>query len=330
MTVPSALASGRVEVRQFSTVFRINHTGGVATSVSYYDGAGQEMEQPADLIVMGAWTLENTRLLLLSGIGQPYDPVQNTGVVGKNYTYQVGGASATIWYDDKVMNRFMGAGAVGYAIDEYHSDNFDHADLGFFGGGNIAANVTGARPILSTGPLPPDSPSWGSGWKAAAKQWYNRSTGFGMQGESPAYRGHYLDLDPNYRDAWGHPLLRITFNWTDNERKMVRWIADNALTPIAKAMGGTTVRIGGDITDYSIVPYQSTHCQGGAIMGADPTTSVVNKHLQSWDAHNVFVVGAANFPQNAGYNPTGTVGALAYRAADSIINQYLASPGPLA
>ncbi len=330
MTIPNALASGNVELRQFSTVFRINHTGGVATSVSYYDGAGQEQEQPADLIVMGAWTLENTRLLLLSGLGEPYDPVQNTGVVGKNYTYQTGGANATVWYDDKIMNRFMGAGAVGYAIDEYHSDNFDHADLGFFGGGNIAANVTGARPIQSSGPLPPDSPSWGSGWKATVKQYYNRSTGFGMQGESPAYRGHFIDLDPTYRDAFGHPLLRITFIWTDNERAMVRWVADNALTPIVNAMGGSQVRIGGDITDYSIVPYQSTHCQGGAIMGADPTTSVVNKYCQSWDAHNVFVVGAANFPQNAGYNPTGTVGALAYRTADAIINQYLASPGPLA
>jgi gluconate 2-dehydrogenase alpha chain len=219
---------------------------------------------------------------------------------------------------------------VGFAIDEYHSDNFDHADLGFFGGGNIACNNSGARPIQSSGPLPPDSPRWGSGWKAAVKQHYNRSVGFGMQGESPAYRGHYFDLDPTYRDAYGNPLLRITFNWTDNERKMVRWIADNPLTQIANAMGGSTTRVGGDITDYSIVPYQSTHVQGGAIMGADPTTSVVNKFLQTWDVPNVFVVGAANFPQNAGYNPTGTVGALAYRAADAIINQYLPSPGPLA
>jgi len=329
-TVPSALNSGRLEIRQFSNAFRINHTGGMATSVSYYDATGQEQEQPADLIVMGAWTLENVRLLLLSGIGQPYDPIQNTGVVGKNYTYQVGGANATIWYDDKLMNRFMGAGAVGFAIDDFNSDNFDHADLGFFGGGNIAANNSGARPIQSSGPLPPDSPRWGSGWKASVKQYYNRSIGFGMQGESPAYRGHYMDLDPTYRDAWGNPLLRITFNWTDNERKMVKWIADNPITQIANAMGGTITRVSGELTDYSIVPYQSTHVQGGAIMGADPTTSVVNKFLQTWDVPNLFVVGAANFPQNFGYNPTGTVGALAYRAADAIINQYLAAPGPLA
>jgi gluconate 2-dehydrogenase alpha chain len=64
-------------------------------------------------------------------------------------------------------------------------------------------------------------------------------------------------------------------------------------------------------------------------MGADPKTSVVNKYLQSWDVPNVFVVGASAFPQNAGYNPTGTVGALAYLTADAIVSKYLKSPGPL-
>jgi gluconate 2-dehydrogenase alpha chain len=70
---------------------------------------------------------------------------------------------------------------------------------------------------------------------------------------------------------------------------------------------------------YDSVSYQSTHNTGGAIMGADPNTSVVNNYLQMWSAPNVFVVGACNFPQNAGFNPTGTVGALAYRAADGVL-----------
>jgi gluconate 2-dehydrogenase alpha chain len=55
----------------------------------------------------------------------------------------------------------------------------------------------------------------------------------------------------------------------------------------------------------------------------------VNNYLQMWDHDNVFVVGACNFPQNAGFNPTGTVGALAYRAADGIVNKYRKHPGPL-
>jgi gluconate 2-dehydrogenase alpha chain len=152
------------------------------------------------------------------------------------------------------------------------------------------------------------------------KEYYNRVVSFGMQGESPAYRQHYMDLDPTYRDIYGDPLLRITFNWTDNEQKIVRYVAEAALTPIITAMSPAIQRVNDTVTDYSIVPYQSTHCNGGTIMGDDPSTSVVNNYCQAWDAPNLFVVGASNFPQNPGYNPTSTVGALAYRAADGLIN----------
>ncbi len=330
MTIPNALASGRLEVREFSTVFRINHQDGQVTSVSYYDASGIEQEQPCDMVILGAWTLENTRLMLLSGIGQPYDPRSGQGTVGKNYTYQIYGADAQGWYEDRILNRFMGSGANGFAIDEFNGDNFDHSGLGFIGGGNIAYNNTGARPILQSGPLPPGTAVWGSDWKAAVKQYYNRVASFGMQGESPAYRQHYMDLDPTYRDIFGQPLLRITFNFTDNERKMVKYVAEAALTPIITAMAPAIQRVGDTIAEYSIVPYQSTHVNGGTIIGDAPTTSVVNKFCQSWDASNLFVVGASNFPQNPGYNPTGTVGALAYWTADAIINQYLPNPGMLA
>jgi gluconate 2-dehydrogenase alpha chain len=64
-------------------------------------------------------------------------------------------------------------------------------------------------------------------------------------------------------------------------------------------------------------------------MGTDPKATVVNRYLQAWDAHNLFVMGASVFPQNAGYNPTGTVGALAYWSANAITSRYLKSPGPL-
>jgi gluconate 2-dehydrogenase alpha chain len=324
------MRSNRVEVREFSTVFRINHDGQTARSVSYYDASGQEQEQPADLIIMGAFTLSNIRLMLLSQIGQPYDPQSASGVVGRNFTYQVGGASATGWYDDRILNRFMGSGANGYCLDEFNSDNFDHKDLGFFGGGNIACNNTGARPIQSFGPLPPGAPTWGSGWKAAVKEYYNRIVSFGMQGECPAYRGNFADLDPTYRDAFGNPLIRITFNFTDNERKMVKYVAEKAFTQILAQMNPALQRVADTITQFDSVPYQSTHINGGTIMGADPSTSVVNKFCQVWNMPNLFVVGASNFPQNGGYNPTGTVGALAYHTSDALINQYVQSPGMLA
>jgi gluconate 2-dehydrogenase alpha chain len=64
-------------------------------------------------------------------------------------------------------------------------------------------------------------------------------------------------------------------------------------------------------------------------MGRDRNASVLNRYLQSWDIHNLFALGSGAFPQGLGYNPTGTVAALAYWAAKAIRTRYLRDPGPL-
>ena len=64
-------------------------------------------------------------------------------------------------------------------------------------------------------------------------------------------------------------------------------------------------------------------------MGTDPKTSALNRYLQRWDVPNLFVMGASAFPQNAGYNPTGTVAALAFWSAKAIRKKYLKNPGRL-
>ena len=81
--------------------------------------------------------------------------------------------------------------------------------------------------------------------------------------------------------------------------------------------------------NFTIVPYQSTHNTGGTMMGSDPKSSVVNRYLQAWDAHNLFVQGASVFPQQHGYNPTGTVGALCYWSAQAIIKHVPEKPGSI-
>jgi gluconate 2-dehydrogenase alpha chain len=92
-------------------------------------------------------------------------------------------------------------------------------------------------------------------------------------------------------------------------------------------MGGRIVSGAGRKGPYSITQYQTTHNTGGTVMGLDRSTSVVNRYLQSWDLPNLFIIGASNFPQNPTYNPTDTVGALAYMSAETIVNRYLKSPG---
>ena len=141
-------------------------------------------------------------------------------------------------------------------------------------------------------------------------------------------RYNTLDLDPTYKNRFGQPLMRMTFDFKENEQKMNRHSAE-VIGQIARAMNPTIMGTPTPRLTWSVVPYQSTHNTGGAIMGADPRNSALNKYLQSWDVPNVFVTGASAFPHNSGYNPTGPVGALAYWMADAIREKYLKNPRPL-
>ena len=94
---------------------------GRVTGVNYVDASGEEVFQPATLVFLGSWTLNNTRLLLLSGIGEPYDPATGKGVVGRNLTHQVSFTAATAFFE-KPLNRFMGAAPAGMRIADFDGD----------------------------------------------------------------------------------------------------------------------------------------------------------------------------------------------------------------
>ena len=222
----------------------------------------------------------------------------------------------------------MGAGALGTVFDDFNGDNFDHAPYGFIGGADINHNDNGARPVQFH-PVPKGTPRWGARWKDAVAQHYNHTFGINAQGGVQAYRGNYLDLDPTYTDVYGQPLLRITFDWGSHEHKQSAFMA-GIIQKMVRAAGARDSLVTQISPHWDTVPYQSTHTTGGAIMGGDPHQSVTNKYGQVWDVSNVFVTGASAFPQNAGYNPTGTVGALAYLMADAVVNRYAKHPGPLA
>jgi gluconate 2-dehydrogenase alpha chain len=328
-TLPAALKTGNVEIRTRAAVTRINVSGGRATSVTYVDALGRELEQPADLILLTAFTWGNTHLLLVSGIGKPYDPATGTGVVGKNYSWHGALPYVPINFDkDVITNPYMGAGALCTSIADLQGDNFDHTGLGFIGGAIIQAMAMGWGP-LTYQPTAPGTPAWGSAWKKSVAHYYTRSIQLVGLHDNLAYRGNYLSLDPTYRDAWGNPLLRLTFDFGENERKMNPYLVGVG-EKLAKAMGASHFGSYGLPDHFDAgAPYGIIHQVGGAITGSDPTNSVVNRYLQSWDVPNLFVVGASAFPQIPSFNPTGTVGALAVWTADAIKTQYLKKPGPL-
>ncbi|ODP34095.1 MULTISPECIES: GMC family oxidoreductase [Pandoraea] len=329
--LPVLLKKPNFELRTHSYVVKVNldSDGKKATGVTYIDAQGREVEQPADLVIMAAYQMHNVRLLLLSGIGKPYDPKTGEGVVGKNYAYQMNGAVNVLLPKGTQLNPFVGTGAGGVSMDDLNGDQFDHGPLGFVGGASIRHIRYGGRPIKMT-PTVPGTPAWGSKWKAGIADAYQRYMTIGISGSVMSYRDACLDLDPTYKDAYGVPLLRMTFDWHDNEYNMLGYMGDR-MEEVGRAMNPEKVfrAIRKKGTHYDTRIYQSTHTTGGAIMGTNPSNSVVNKYLQSWDVSNVFVMGASAFPQNMGYNPTGVVAALAYWSAKAIREQYLKNAGPL-
>ncbi len=327
--MPILRAEPKFELRTRAFVSRLIYDKAArkVTGVAYTDmRSGEEYEQPAGMVVLCSYVFGNTQQLLLAGIGEPYDAVSGKGVVGKNYGYQFE-AGAEAFFEDRELNPFMGNAGTGVCIDDFNGENFDHGGLGFFGGGYIACSQAGAPPIAGRA-VPHGTPLWGAEWKRATVKWYHHFTRFNTQGSVYANRANFLDLDPTYKDALGRPLLRMTYNGTDNDHKMSRYLLAR-LEDIIKAMKPTHYEMHPRPKNFTIVPYQSTHNTGGTMMGADPKSSVVNRYLQSWDADNLFVMGASVFPQQHGYNPTGTVGALTYWSADAIVSQYLKKPGPL-
>lgn len=365
--IPLALASGRYEIRTHCKVLQVNlHPSGLASGITYVDTiTGEEHFQPADVVLITGYTLTNVRMLLLSrGAKHPNGIGNDQNQVGKNYTYQLVKTPTTGIWEGRRFNQFTGNGVISSALHDYNADNFDHSNLDFIGGASLTFGGGQRQPVLSTlsmpaldensgaesgsptrggngdnslgrpatsgevGSLAGSGEEWGSAWKENLRRNWDGYAGIGIQGESLPYPDQFLDLDPNYRDAWGQPLLRITYDFHQNDRRLYRFMAERTLE-IIRAMNPDRIAHTAELEPYNIYSYGSTHNTGGAIMGSDPSNSVTNKYGQVWDTPNVFVTGAALYPQNAGMNPTATLLALTYMAGDAMAERYFRNPNEL-
>ncbi|MDI9229665.1 GMC family oxidoreductase N-terminal domain-containing protein, partial [Serratia bockelmannii] len=172
--LPALRQEPKFELRNNSYVLRVNLTDDKkrATGVTYLDGQGREVVQPADLVILSAFQFHNVHLMLLSGIGKPYNPISNEGVVGRNFAYQNISTLKALFDKNTTTNPFIGAGGAGVAVDDFNADNFDHGPHGFVGGSPFWVNQAGTKPISGL-PTPKGTPNWGSQWKAAVADTYN-------------------------------------------------------------------------------------------------------------------------------------------------------------
>ncbi|TAK20709.1 MAG: GMC family oxidoreductase [Chloroflexota bacterium] len=302
-----ALATGNVDLRLGCRVVEIERQGNRVTAFVDVDADGQRQRVEADRFILGAYTYENVRLLLLSGIGNEH------GRVGRDYFTKMFWSVMGLFPDEQ-LNRFIAPAARGDLIDDFVGDNFDHSGLGFIRGATIACEEQ-LQPIAAArAALPPGVPAWGSAYKEHLVRNWNSIADLRIQPETLAYDDAFLDLDPHGRDrsGLGLPVVRVTWDIHENERRMLDYLGEKAQA-ILREMGAANVWTGPRFTGVG-----SAHDMGGCRMGEDPRRSVVDPDLRVHSMANLYVMGGCVFPTGGGLNPTLTIQALVWRAAERI------------
>ena len=317
-SIRAAEETGRLEIRPNSRVLRIlTNDQGQTTGVEYLDENGQQQEQPAGMVILATYVYENVRLMFLStSDAYPNGLGNNNGQLGKHYMSHVYVGN---WghFPGQQLNLFSGSSGQATAMDDLNGDNFDHSDLDFIRGAVIFAS-NGNLPIGKSRTLAPGVPAWGRDYK----RWIHEngdSTGqVFAQLEAQPYESNFLDLDPDATDPMGMPVIRVTYSLKENEIKAQEYISAR-LDEILTEMGASETWPG--YPPGLGLPVNS-HAYGGTRMGDDPATSVVNKYGLAHDASNLCVLGGSTFPGSSGYNPTGTIQAHAWYAADYIAQNF--------
>lgn len=308
--VPLAEKTGRCEIRPNSYVREIStDNNGRATGVVYFDAARKEVFQKAKVVVLCANGTETPRLLLLSKSNRfPNGLANSSGLVGK-YLMFGGGTSAHGIFEEP-LNEFKSVQATRGIEDFYDTD----LKRGFYGGGRMDGRWGFMGPIsYGLGGLPPDAPRWGAGFKKACKEYFNRTMTVQAFSTCLPLESNNITLDPEVKDAWGLPVMRVTYREHPDDMKTKQFFLERALEVLDAA--GASKKWGGPVRESRT----GGHLMGTCRMGNDPKTSVVDKFNRAHDVPNLFIVDGSSFVSSGRNHPTCTIEALAYRAADNLI-----------
>jgi len=257
------------------------------------------------------------RLLLLSKSRQfPKGLANNAGQVGRHYFSHAQFDGVTALFP-KDINNWYGLPAQGVAVDNFADDNFDHAGVDFIGGGSMYV-YSNRRPIAaaSMGTFGKTERNWGSAWKRFVAENADRTNTAYLQKTTLPYEDNGLDLDPTVKDPLGQPVIRITADYKDNEKrigaymqeKMAGWYRAAGAIAVEKAPVGTMG--------------PTTHAYGGTRMGDNPETNVVDKWGFCHEVQNLAVVGGSVMGTSGSRNPTLTAQALAWRTAQHLADNW--------
>lgn len=187
--------------------------------------------------------------------------------------------------------------------------------LGFYGGGGIdARSASDGTPLASADWAgPPDGPGWGRDYKHSLRETFTHTAAFVGHTTSLPLRTNSVSLDPTLRDRWGRPALRTTYRYHPDDIATMAFFQQRA-GELMTAAGAT--RIWGNTADQ-VIP-ESQHLLGTCRMGNDRESSVVDKFHRAHDVPNLFICDGSSLVTSGRGQPTMTIQALAFRAAEHI------------
>jgi choline dehydrogenase-like flavoprotein len=307
--LPIAERTGNCEIRVRSYVREIStDSSGKCTGVVYFDKDKKEIFQKAKNVILSANGSETPRLLLLSKSARfPEGLANSSGVVGK-YLMLGNGAGASALFEHP-LNDYKGVVTGAGIVDFVETD----PKRGFYGGGRMTARGFDTPISYGLRGLSPGSARWGAAYKKALLEEANHKMTVSCFVTQLPVETNRVDLDPDVKDDWGLPAMRITSTSHPDDFKAMEFFRQRSVE-ILEAAGAKRVWAN---------PVQdsrgSAHNRGTCRMGNDPKTSVVNKFHRAHDVPNLFIIDGSNLVTGGRNHPTMTIQALAFRAADNII-----------
>ena len=307
--LPRAVATGNCEIRPWSYVREIPvDDRGRVTGAIYFDADKREVFQKAKAVVLSANGSESARLLLLSKSARFPDGLANSsGVVGK-YLMVGNGAGASALFEHE-LNDYKGVISGAGIVDYVPSD----PKRGFYGGGRLTSRGVDTPISYGLNGLSPGTARWGAAYKKALREEANHKMNISCFVTQLPLETNRVDLDPDVKDDWGLPAMRITTQSHADDIKNMEFFTQKSVEILeaagAKKVWASPVRDGRG----------GAHNRGTCRMGNDPKTSVVDKFHRAHDVANLFVVDGSNFVTGGRNHPTLTIQALAFRAAEHLV-----------
>jgi choline dehydrogenase-like flavoprotein len=298
--VPDALEN-HAEIRDRSMASRIElATNGRVTGVYYFDCDGKEHFQHAKAVIVSGYAIETPRLLLNSACpGFEHGLANSSGTVGRYLMTQAG--NVILGRFDELVRQYKAPPAHALTEEFYETDPRNDFARGF------AIQTVGPLPIAFGKQMAASKKAWGWGLRRAMMD-YNHWAAFGLLGEILPASDNRVTL-ADEKDRFGIPVAHVGFNLGENDKKLIKAAKEKTMEVMAAA--GAT-----EVTQEA----RYAHLVGGARMGSNPATSVVDEFGRTHDIPNLFVCDGSIMPTQGSANPGLTIQSLAARTANYLIS----------